>query len=76
MVKDIQSNAQYMRSRSVFVVYLFAGEPHKHIPHDALPLAPEHTFLESMEELKVLLDEKPQRAGKRTKDRERRRGQT
>lgn len=63
-----------MYSRSVFVGYLFAGEPHKHIPHDALPLAPEHTILESMEELKVLLDQKPQRAGKRTKDEKKERG--
>ena len=53
------------------MVYLFAGESHKNISHDALPLALEHTFLESMEELKVLLDQKPQRAGKRTKDSER-----
>lgn len=57
----------------MFVVYLFAGEPHKHIPHDALPLALEHTFLESMEELKVLLDQKPERAGKWTKDGEKER---
>lgn len=55
---------------SAFGVYLFAGEPHKHIPHDALPLALEHTFLESVEELEVLLDQKPQRAGKRTEDSE------
>ena len=48
------------------VVYLFASEPHKHIPHDALPLALEHTFLERVQELKVLLDQKPQSAGKRT----------
>lgn len=55
---------------SQFVLYLFAGEPHKHISHDALPLALEHTFLKSMKELKVLLDQKPQRAGKRTEDTE------
>lgn len=53
------------------MVYLFAGESHKNVSHDALPLALEHTFLESMEELEVLLDQKPQRAGKRTKDSER-----
>lgn len=59
------------------MVYLFAGKPHKHISHDALPLALEHTLLESMEELKVLLDQKPQSAGKRTKDSEKvRRGYT
>lgn len=61
------------RSLSILksVLYLFAGEPHKHISHDALPLALEHTFLKSMKELKVLLDQKPQRAGKRTEDTER-----
>lgn len=47
-------------------VYLFAREPHEHISHDALPLALEHTVLESVEQLEMLLDQKPQRAGERT----------
>lgn len=57
----------------MFLFHLFAGEPHKHISHDALPLALEHTFLQSVKELKVLLDEKPQRAGKWPKNSKRER---
>lgn len=49
-----------------FVFYLFAGELHEDVTHDALPLALEHSILEGVKEVKVLLDEKPQRAGKRT----------
>lgn len=52
-----------------FCVYLFTCKPHEYISHDALPLAFEHTFLKSMKELKVLLDQKPQRTGKWTKSR-------
>lgn len=51
-----------------FVFYLFAGKLHEDVTHDALPLALEHAILEGMKEVKVLLDEKPQRAGKRTAD--------
>lgn len=53
-----------------FICHLFAGEPHKHISHDALPLALEHTLLESVEEFQVLLDEEPERTGERTEDTE------
>lgn len=60
------------KSNHAFAVYLFAGEPHEHVSHDALPLAFEHTFLESVEELEVLLDQEPQRAGKWTEGREKR----
>jgi len=51
-----------------FAVHLFAGEPHEHISHDALPLALEHAFLQSVKQLKVLLDQEPQGAGKRPED--------
>lgn len=48
--------------------YLFASEPHENISHNALPLAPEHTFLKCVQQLEVLLDQKPQGGGKRTAD--------
>lgn len=52
--------------------YLFASEPHKNISHDALPLTSEHTFLESVKQLKMLLDQKPERARKWTRENKRR----
>lgn len=48
--------------------HLFASEPHENISHNALPLAFEHTFLERVQQLEVLLDQKPQTGGKRTTD--------
>ena len=38
-------------------LYLFAGEPHEYISHDALPLALEDPLLQGVEKLQVLLDE-------------------
>ena len=46
--------------------YLFAGELHEHVPHDALPLALQHPLLERVEEVEVLLDQEPQGAGEHT----------
>lgn len=60
-----------VHSNSVSLAYLFAGEPHEYISHDALPLALEHTLLQGVEELQMLLDQKPQRAGKWTAERQR-----
>lgn len=46
--------------------YLSASEPHENVSHNALPLAFEHTFLERVQQLQVLLDQKPQSGGERT----------
>lgn len=37
--------------------YFLAGESHEYISHDAFPLTLEHTFLECVQELEVLLDQ-------------------